>query len=117
VLSVADLLHPLAHPWIAFQLVSHKVLRWLAGIFLITLFASSAILAAKGHYRYVFVPQVLFYGAALVSTVLPPRGRFKVLGIPLYFCTLNLAALVSMKEIMIGRRYVTWETVRSEGAQ
>jgi len=117
VLSVADLLNPLAHPWIAFQLTSHKVLRWLAGFFLLALFASSAVLAAKSHYVYVFLLQALFYGCALVSTVIHPRGRFKILGIPLYFCTLNWAAIVSLKEIMIGRRYVTWETVRSEGVQ
>jgi uncharacterized protein (DUF2062 family) len=45
--------------------------------------------------------------------LLPLHRQWKPLGIPLFFCTLNAAALVSMLEICRGRKYVTWQTVRA----
>jgi len=44
---------------------------------------------------------------------LPLHRLWKPLGIPLYFCTLNIASLRSMFEVARGRKYVVWETVRS----
>jgi hypothetical protein len=32
--------------------------------------------------------------------------------VPLYFCTLNAAALVSIIELFRGRQYAVWQTVR-----
>jgi len=113
ILSVADLLNPFKHGWVAFQLLSHKVLRWLVPIFLMTLFLSNAVLAARpGAYRALFCLQALFYLSALLSAWLPVRRWWKPLTIPLYFCTLNAAALMSVVELFRGRHYVVWETVR-----
>lgn len=113
VLSVPDILKPWKFGWVAFQLLSHKVLRWLVPFFLIPLFASSAALAGQPLYRYAFVLQGLFYLWALISMVVPVQRRLKVLGIPLYYCILNVAALCSVVELFRGNKYVTWETVRT----
>jgi uncharacterized protein (DUF2062 family) len=43
----------------------------------------------------------------------PLHRLWKPLGIPSYFCTLNVAALFSMIELGRGRKYVTWQTVRA----
>jgi hypothetical protein len=56
--------------------------------------------------------QLAFYAAALLAVVVPIHRPWKLLGIPLYFCTLNVAALVSVFELLRGRKYVVWETVR-----
>jgi hypothetical protein len=58
------------------------------------------------------VLQSAFYALALLTLRVPLHRRWKVLGIPLYFCTLNAAALVSIWEILRGQRYTVWETVR-----
>ena len=113
ILSVADLLNPRSHPWVAFQLVSHKVLRWLVPVFLLGLFAGNAVLAAEpGVFRLLFCLQALFYLSALLAAWLPIGRWWKPLTVPLYFCTLNAAALMSVIEVLRGRRYVVWETVR-----
>jgi cellulose synthase/poly-beta-1,6-N-acetylglucosamine synthase-like glycosyltransferase len=113
ILSVGDLLKPWKYGWVAFQLLSHKVLRWLVPLFLVALLLSNAVLAvAPGPYRLVFALQFLFYLWALVQTWLPVSRWWKPLTVPLYFCTLNAAALMSLIELVRGKHYVVWETVR-----
>jgi cellulose synthase/poly-beta-1,6-N-acetylglucosamine synthase-like glycosyltransferase len=111
-LSVPDLLKPWRHPWVSFQLWSHKILRWLVPTFLLGLLLASAALARQPLYLAAFLAQAAFYGAALASAArLVPR-RFKLLALPLYFCTLNAAAFLGLIEVLRGRKYAVWQTVR-----
>jgi cellulose synthase/poly-beta-1,6-N-acetylglucosamine synthase-like glycosyltransferase len=112
-LSVSELLNPAKHAWIAFQLLSHKVLRWFAPVYLVLLFASSALMWRVPAYRFVFAAQALFYLLAILSVLVPMHRRVKLLGVPLYFCTVNTAALFSLIELWRGKKYAVWETVRS----
>jgi cellulose synthase/poly-beta-1,6-N-acetylglucosamine synthase-like glycosyltransferase len=112
-LSVSDLLQPWKFAWPAFQLWSHKVMRWMVPLFLIALFTANLFLLDSPLYRVSFAAQLFFYAAALLNMLLPLHRQWKPLGIPLFFCTLNAAALVSMVEICRGRKYVTWQTVRA----
>jgi len=56
--------------------------------------------------------QLIFYGSTLLSLLFPLQRVWKPLGIPLYFCTLNAAAFCSVIEVLRGKKYVVWETVR-----
>lgn len=113
ILSVPGLLNPSKHGWVSFQLLSHKVLRWLVPFFLLLLLASNAALWDQPGYRILFGLQVVFYALALLTLLIPLHRVWKPLGIPLYFCTVNAAALCSFQEVVRGRKYVVWETVRS----
>src|ERR1700704_2352199 len=112
-LSVSDLLQPWKFAWTAFQLWSHKIMRWMVPLFLIVLLAVNFLLIDSVFYRMTLAAQLFFYAAALLNMLLPLHRQWKPLGIPLFFCTLNAAALVSMLEICRGRKYVTWQTVRA----
>jgi len=112
ILSVHELLNFWKHGWISFQLISHKVLRWLVPFSLIVLLLSNAALVKIPVYRLLFVLQILFYSFGLLSMLIPLHRRWKPLGIPLYFCTLNAAALFGIFEILRGQKYVVWETIR-----
>jgi cellulose synthase/poly-beta-1,6-N-acetylglucosamine synthase-like glycosyltransferase len=112
VLSVGELLNPAKHGWVSFQLLSHKVLRWLVPLFLLLLFISNAVLWSHSWYGLLFGLQIGFYGFALLAILVPLHRLWKPLGLPLYFCTLNAAALRSIVEVVRGRKYVVWETVR-----
>jgi cellulose synthase/poly-beta-1,6-N-acetylglucosamine synthase-like glycosyltransferase len=114
-LSVPDLLKPWKSAWTAFQLLSHKVLRWMIPVLLLILFGASAVLATHaGLYRILFLLQALFYVSAVLTALIPLHRKFKPLGVPLYFCTLNAAALFSVVEVLRGRKYVVWQTVRNQ---
>jgi len=111
-LSVPELLQPWRHPWIAFQLFSHKILRWMVPVLLILLLTGSAANLQLAVFRIAFALQLLFYCFVLLSLAIPLHRRWRILGVPLFFCTLNAAALVSMFKMLRGHRFTTWETVR-----
>jgi len=112
-LSVPELLKPWKSGWVSFQLWSHKVLRWLVPFLLFMLLVSNLFLWRQPVYRVFLFPQAVFYAITLLSLVVPIQRLWKPLGIPLYFCTLNAAAFVSVIEVFRGKKYVVWETVRS----
>lgn len=112
-LSVPDLFKPWKHPWICFQLMSHKVMRWLVPFFLLMVLGTSAVLASVPFYRFVLELQIAFYVLAILSNLIPIHRAWKPLGIPLYFCTLNAAAFVSLLELLRGRNYAVWQPVRT----
>ena len=112
ILNVRSLLNPFIYGWISFQLLSHKVLRWLAPFYLAGIFVASAALIERPIFRLSFSLQAVFYLSAVFSLLIPLHRFWKLLGIPLYFCTLNAAAAVSLLELVRGRKYVVWETVR-----
>jgi cellulose synthase/poly-beta-1,6-N-acetylglucosamine synthase-like glycosyltransferase len=113
-LSVPDVLQPWKFGWVSFQLFSHKILRWLVSFFLIGLFAGTALLADRPVFRLLLVLQAMFYLWALFTMAVPLQKKWKILGIPLYFCLLNAAAFCSVIAVLRGRKYVTWETVRTQ---
>src|SRR5258708_31235268 len=94
-LSVPDLLTPWKFGWVAFQLWSHKILRWLVPYFLLLLFAGNILLWQHPFYGVFLAGQVSFYFMALFASFIPIQHLWKPLGIPLFFCTLNAAAFFS----------------------
>jgi len=114
-LSVPDLLKPWKYPWIAFQLFSHKMLRWMVPVLLLLLLVSSAVLMKQPFFRLFLALQLSFYGLALLQLLVPMHRWWKPLGVPLYFCTLNAAAALGIIELLRGKKYVVWQPVRNRG--
>lgn len=112
-LYMRSLFNPARHAFVAFQLLSHKVLRWLIPLFLLTLFIANLFLVGRPFYNVTLALQVAFYLFALIGLLIERRGFFaKLLSIPLYFTTVNVAAVVAMYRVWKGYKAVTWETVR-----
>jgi len=112
-LSVPTLLMPWRLGWVSFQLWSHKLLRWLVPFFLMILLGSNLFLWQHSFHRLFLQAQGVFYAITLLGLLLPVQRLWTPLGIPLYFCTLNAAAFFSVIEVLRGKRYVVWETVRT----
>jgi cellulose synthase/poly-beta-1,6-N-acetylglucosamine synthase-like glycosyltransferase len=108
------LLNPLRKPFVAFQLISHKWMRWLVPVFaVIALLANAALLGSSTFYNVTFALQFAFYAVAMLAFLAEGRVRFpKLFGVPLYFVTVNLASLSAMRRVFKGIRATTWETVR-----
>lgn len=107
-----EAMNPFRHPGIVFHVLSHKALRWLAGLLMLLLLASSAVLAlGSAAFRGVLAAQLLFYFAAGVGYLLRDRAK-TVFTIPYYFCLLNFAALVGLVQFIAGRRITRWEPAR-----
>ena len=79
-------------PWrtgLWWQLLSHKYSRIVAPVFMVTMFASNAVLAGEPFYRPVFFAHLLFYALALLGLALPGL-RWKPFSVPAGFVFLNL---------------------------
>jgi cellulose synthase/poly-beta-1,6-N-acetylglucosamine synthase-like glycosyltransferase len=111
-LSIPELLVPWRHPWISFQLWSHKICRWSIPLFLASLFMGSAILASHPGFLWLLLAQAAFYLCALMSLAVPRMRRSRLFSLPLYFCTINTAFLVGMFNVVCGRQFNVWQPTR-----
>jgi hypothetical protein len=107
-----EILNPLAHPWLCFELVSHRLLRWGVPVFLIIALLASAALVSRPFYAVVLALQLAFYGSAALAFGLERGGGRapRALVVPLYFCLVNLAPLVAFWMLAKGEKKVVWET-------
>jgi len=113
---VRDMLNPLKHPWEAFQLFSHKVMRWMVPVFLCLLFLSSLFLVSRSPwFAAAFAAQAGLLAAAFLGWLLDRAGRpHKLFSLPLFFVLGNAAILTAMYRVLTGYRAVTWETDRQK---
>ena len=116
VVWLAYLLNPFKYGWLAFQYVSHRVLRWtIVPFFLLLLMPLNAILAQLqgGIYVWLFYSQVMFYVAATVGWFLENRHiKVKILFVPYYFFIMNYAVFAGFYRYLKGRQSVIWERAR-----
>jgi hypothetical protein len=109
-----DMLNPLRHGFYAVQLLSHKVMRYVAPAFLLAILVLSALLARQNTlYAIVFAAQLVFYSFAGISWVFERVGvRVPGLVLPQYFVITNLASVLAFIKLIRGERYVKWEPLR-----
>ena len=109
-----SVLNPFRSGFYAVQLWSHKLMRYLVPVFLIAILIAAAFLVRRNaFYAAVFVMQVAFYLAALVSWALERLGvTFSLLALPQYFVITNLASLIAFVKFLTGERYTRWEPSR-----
>ena len=113
------LLNPFRYGWFAVQFLSHKLLRWLAPVFMGLVLLTSILLVVTADgwfYGLALAGQLAFYGLALAGQFLARTGRAvpALLRIPYYFCLVNLASLMALLQLMVGKRYTTWNVSRAE---
>ncbi len=113
-----QVLNPFQHGMYAFQMFSHKVMRYVVPFLLIVAFGANALLLpANDFFQYLFLAQVIFYSSALVGWVSEKLGiRLGMLAIPYYFVLANAASLVAFLKFVGGESHVTWEPLRDSRA-
>jgi biofilm PGA synthesis N-glycosyltransferase PgaC len=109
---LGNVLNPLKHPIVFFQFVSHKLLRWLGPIFVVTLFLSNLILVKNTLYQVTFGLQLAFHISALAATIWKSLRERVLFYFPYYFCSLNLAAGIGLKRFILKEQSVKWEKIR-----
>jgi cellulose synthase/poly-beta-1,6-N-acetylglucosamine synthase-like glycosyltransferase len=109
------LLNPFRYGFYSLTLFSHKLARRLVPVFLVLLFVSNFFLIDE-HILYLvtLLLQAGFYSWAVVSFLLKDKkiGQLKIAYLPFFFCMANLAALVSLFNLIIGKRVERWNPQR-----
>ena len=106
------MLNPIKFGWFAVQLVSHKVLRYAAPLFMISLFISNIFLLGNVFFLIIFCLQIVFYMLALLGMILVKNSNTGILTIPHYFVLSNLASLVAFIRFIKGDNIKVWSPVR-----
>jgi len=94
----------------AWQLWSHKVLRYLCFIFLVfTYFSNLALWPESAFYKLFFLLQNIGYVGAALSPVLEKKDiRSRLLYLLNYFTLLNLASAHAFIKFLLGQKTVMW---------
>ena len=112
-----NMMNPLRQPVVAFQFVSHRVLRWsitpIALLLLIPLNVLLVFLKAGNIYTWIWVLQLVFYLAAYLGYLLEQYGRRnKLLYVPYYFLFMNLNVFRGMTYLRTHKSSGVWEKAK-----
>ena len=112
-----SLMNPFHYPKVAFQFVSHRVLRWsitpIAMMMLIPVNLALVIRNAGTIYNLVGLAQLLFYLAALAGWYLASKGKkHKLLYVPYYFLFMNLNVFKGVTYLLSHHTSGTWEKAK-----
>lgn len=116
VFQAPGVLNPFRVGIFAFCLLSHKVLRWLAGVYLVGLVVGLVALAASAAptRATVFGLAALAAASAVACTVVP--GMRRAAGFAMYFTAINAASVVGVARGTLGRVSGVWTTPRGDAA-
>jgi glycosyltransferase involved in cell wall biosynthesis len=102
-------MNPFRYGLFAWQLLSHKLCRWLVPFAMLLAFFSNAFLAFHSPmYRNVLVLQLAFYVIAFAKLPASLIGRHYVLRIPSFLVLANLSILYAWYRYVRGHRMVSW---------
>jgi cellulose synthase/poly-beta-1,6-N-acetylglucosamine synthase-like glycosyltransferase len=110
---LAELLNPIKYGFFAFQLISHKLCRWVVPILLLVVVGTSVLLVRQHvFYQVAAGASLVFFILAAYGFYLRSTGRKtlpKIAAACLYFFFTNLSILVAWTYYLRGSRIRTWE--------
>lgn len=104
-----EVLNPFRMGLFAFQVWSHKLMRWAVPWFMLIFAVLTLLLQAQGAiYQAALVAQLVFYGIALLGW-LSARARANTLvRIIFFFVQTNLALAQAVSSFLVGKRMTVW---------
>lgn len=108
--AIVGVIHELPLHTILFQLISHKILRWAGGLFMVILFISNLFV-----YHPFLILQIIFYSFALSGFIFETQNSERktqnYFYVPYYFCLTNIAQIVGLVKYIKGERSPEWGKV------
>jgi glycosyltransferase involved in cell wall biosynthesis len=107
------IMNPFKYGGYAFQMISHKLCRWLVPFALVVTLVANLALVKEGFvYQLGLVGQAVLYVAALLGYFIRGLRRLSLFKIPLFFAMVNLSILVAWYKYLSGDKYVVWVSTR-----
>lgn len=104
-----EVLNPRRFGLFAWQVFSHKLMRWAVPWFLLILFVVSIMLVGSGWvYSLALVLQLAFYGVVLAAHFSPDLRDKSYIRIPYFFVQVNYAIAHATLQFLGGRRMTVW---------
>ncbi len=107
----ANLLNPFRFGIFAWQLFSHKVLRYMAFLFMLAALLVNLPLATGGSFfwKAMMAAQVIFYLTALFGHSKRNSEVPRTVSLVYYLCVLNVASALAWVQFLMGRKQVIWK--------
>lgn len=107
--DMARLLDPLRYGLFAWQLWSHKLLRYLAPFFQLGALVANVALASRGDaWLTLLALQAVFYGGVAVAHLRRQHPQPGLVSAAYYLCVVNLASGLAFGQFLLGKKKVTW---------
>ncbi|WP_336143078.1 MULTISPECIES: glycosyltransferase [unclassified Marinobacter] len=104
-----EALNPFKFRWFAFQLWSHKILRWAVPWFLVLLAICTLLLAYRGGiYSLAMLCQLAFYAIVVFGYFSSSHRDKTVVKIPYFFVQVNVAIAHATLRFLRGERMTVW---------
>lgn len=114
-MKVKSVLNPFKFGFYSFEIISHKLLRWLQPIFIATFALGSITLGLLGNelYKYISLLGFVFLWLAQIGYLKSKQQHIsKLFFIPYYFIMVNYYSLMGVITALAGNIQVTWSTPR-----
>ncbi len=109
-MAFKHLLNPAKHGLFAWSLWSHKILRWMGGLFLILIFVTNLALLHSPFYLAVLMLQAGFYAVAALGFLGGETFKKNLLiKISLFFCITYFSTVLAWFNYVRGERLEIWE--------
>jgi cellulose synthase/poly-beta-1,6-N-acetylglucosamine synthase-like glycosyltransferase len=106
-------LNPARYGLFAWQLWSHKVLRYASPFLWLTAIGANIVLAGQTPYLILLLTQFALIAAGATGGLLQQSGhKLGLLAQPYYFLLTNVASLIATVRYLQGQRMVTWTPIR-----
>jgi cellulose synthase/poly-beta-1,6-N-acetylglucosamine synthase-like glycosyltransferase len=106
-------LNPLRYSLFAWQLWSHKVLRYASPLLWLTAIGANIALAGQTPYLVLLLVQFALIAAGAIGFLLQQKGyKLGLLTQPYYFLLTNVASLIATLRCLRGERMITWTPIR-----
>ncbi len=105
-----EVLNPFKYRLFAFQVLSHKIMRWLEPWFLVGLLGvTTALSPTHGFFTFCLIAQLTFYGTALMAHYKESLTNIGPIKLTYFFVQVNLALLDASLKFLTGTRMTTWK--------
>lgn len=113
VLRTPQVLNPFQMGVFSYQVICHKLLRWLSPIFLIGIVVALTWLATRGSTLYTLLLWMVASFCLMASLyAIPPLRSMRWVYLPFYFFMVQFAAMLAILQLVRPNSYTTWDTGR-----
>ncbi len=104
-----EVLNPFRMGWFAFQVWSHKIMRWGVPWFMAVFLLLTLLLQGEGIiYTLALIAQSMFYGLALIGWLSLSSRKNTLVKIIFFFVQTNLSLAQATLSYMLGKRMTVW---------
>ena len=113
---VKEVVNPFRVGVFAWEVISHKLLRWLIPFFLIVGLMGSALLTSVGkpYFWIVTLSAIFLLSLSFIGHCSKDKNSLPLyLSLPYYFVMVNLYSMKGVIDAFLGRTQITWNSARS----